>query len=312
MGIGKTTLSRKILIETLGLNLAYFSSPTLDPYIDLIGVPKPDDETQSLKFYKTDKIMQAQALFFDELNRAHPRVLNAVLEIIQFKTLNGELLPNLKFVWAAINPPDEDYQVEVLDPALVDRFHIYVKMIPSINLDYMKEKMTPKTAQILYDWWYQDLDDNQRRQMSPRRIEYIGTLMSKDVPWRDAIPQGHTFPLELLQKRLDELVKPNEKKFKMTKESILKNPQKAIEIIKENPQLAIKASKELSDIHIEEIISISDFLEFLPKDLLNNILKDKIPIFFEKLFENFKKTDPNFEQKYPKLYSICDTIMKDI
>ena len=86
---------------------------------------------------------------FDELNRAHLRVLNAVLEIIQFKSINGELLPNLKMVWAAINPPESDYQVEDLDPALVGRFHMYVKIKAFLDMDFLKTRMTEDIAKAL-------------------------------------------------------------------------------------------------------------------------------------------------------------------
>jgi hypothetical protein len=307
-GIGKTTLGKKILVDTLNLNLAYFSSPTLDPYIDLIGIPKPNDETKELDFYKTRKILQAEALFFDELNRAHPRVLNAVLEIIQFKTLNGEALPNLRFVWAAINPPGGDYQVETLDSALEDRFHIYIKMTPSINMDYMKEKMNEKTAQILYDWWYQDLDDEQRRCLTPRRIEYIGTLISKEVPWRDSIPQGHTFPTELLQKRLDEVTKPGTKRFEISAENIIKNPQKVIDQLKENPQLVIIVQKKLLELFINDLVVVRDVLEYLPKDLIGNIAQEKMPVYVDNFFEILMKQDPDFEKKYPKIFDVFSAI----
>ena len=41
---------------------------------------------------------------FDELNRAKPKVRNAVMELIQFRSINGIKFNNLRMIWAAINP----------------------------------------------------------------------------------------------------------------------------------------------------------------------------------------------------------------
>ena len=43
----------------------------------------------------------------DEFSRAHKKVRNAVMELIQFKSINGRKFKNLKIVWAAINPDDD-------------------------------------------------------------------------------------------------------------------------------------------------------------------------------------------------------------
>src|SRR3990167_9395132 len=96
-GIGKTTVA-KTVAEELKLKFKYYSTSTLDPWADLVGVPVPDRETKTLDFYRPKDLEDAEFVFFDELNRAHPRVLNAVLEIIQFKTVNGIRLPNLKMI----------------------------------------------------------------------------------------------------------------------------------------------------------------------------------------------------------------------
>jgi len=118
-GIGKSLIVKSIA-EKLKIKFKYFSTSTLDAFADLVGIPTPDKETNSLKFYRPKDLEDAEFIFFDELSRGHPRVLNAILEIIQFKTVNGYKLPNLKIVWAAMNPSGEDYQTEELDPALTD------------------------------------------------------------------------------------------------------------------------------------------------------------------------------------------------
>src|SRR5206468_4153795 len=106
-GVGKTSLVLEVA-RKLGLRLAYFSAPTLDPWADLVGVPVPQDGR--LVFLRPAHVSEAEFLFLDELNRAHPKVQNAILELTLFRSLNGERLERLRTVWAAINPPDGEYQ----------------------------------------------------------------------------------------------------------------------------------------------------------------------------------------------------------
>ena len=96
-----------------------------------------------------------EALFFDEFNRSPKKVRNAVMELIQFKSINGMKFPNLKIVWAAINPDDEEetYDVEKLDPAQEDRFHITVAVPYRPNVDWFRKNYNPRLADAAIQWW---------------------------------------------------------------------------------------------------------------------------------------------------------------
>jgi len=125
-GIGKTFEVLRV-VEDLGWSMKYYSTSTLDPYVDLVGVPVPvdnDDGTRDLDMVRPKDMDNVELIFFDELNRADPKTLNAVFEVIQFRTINGIPLPKLRSVVAAINPVDGEYNTEELDPALIDRFHV--------------------------------------------------------------------------------------------------------------------------------------------------------------------------------------------
>jgi len=69
-------------------------------------------------------------LFLDELNRAQTEVRQAALQLVLDKQIHEHRLPKTvvngvefdSFVVAAINPADGFYQVDELDPALLDRF----------------------------------------------------------------------------------------------------------------------------------------------------------------------------------------------
>ena len=53
---------------------------------------------------KTSIVMdgfERNGIFMDEYNRTNPKVRNALMELIQFKSINGRKFPNLKVVWAA-------------------------------------------------------------------------------------------------------------------------------------------------------------------------------------------------------------------
>jgi hypothetical protein len=198
-GVGKTEEILRLVRER-GLKLKYYSCATLDPYTDLVGVPVPmKDEASGLEYLKMVRprdIDDAEFIFFDEFNRADSKIHNAIFEIIQFGTINGEPLPNLKCCWAAMNPPGEDYQVEELDPALIDRFDVFVEVAPAPSVAYMStEGGLPKpVAMALFTWWR---DQNAARRgiehyLSPRRLMKIGKVYMATGDADKAIPKWVT------------------------------------------------------------------------------------------------------------------------
>lgn len=297
-GVGKSTVALQVIKDS-GLKCKYYSASTLDPWADLVGIPVPDKKSGTLEFCRPTDLLDAEALVFDELNRAHPRVLNAVLEIVQFKSINGTKLPNLKFVWACINPPGGEYQVEELDPALVDRFHIFIKMPATINVEYLATKMDKKIAKTLQDWWISDLDAEQKRNFTPRRVEYVGTLISKGIPWKDSIPQGHTFPIGTLEDKLNSLVS-TKKSFSFDKDYILKNPKDVLSYYKENPQICNKLADVISTLEGEEIYQVRDIFENLPKELCNKIGAYRFDCVKRSIMEKFISDKIEYKKKYPK------------
>lgn len=300
-GIGKTTVTQQIASQ-MGMRFKYYSSSTLDPFADIVGIPVPDKESKTCEFFRSKDLEDAEFIFFDELNRAHPRVLNAVLEIIQFKTVNGVKLPNLKMIWAAINPPGGDYQVEELDPALVDRFHCYIKMMPEINLEYLKTKINPEVALALKTWWDTVLDDHMRSIFTPRRIEYIGLMVDKDLPWRDGVPQGHEFPLDFLSNKLRKiksgLVEEND--LDPTKDNLLAKPSYFKDKAKSDPKLFTRMAEVVGKFDKEDFFIIRDLLESFPSDLIESFAAKKFPGLRRQIREYFKENGFEFA-KYPKI-----------
>jgi hypothetical protein len=189
-GVGKTAAVMD-LCQKKELKLKYFSCSTLDPFVDLVGVPfaRNDENGDYLEMVRQRNINEAEIIFFDEFNRADPKVHNAVFEIIQFHTLNGEPLPNLRMVWAAMNPPNQDYDVEELDPALVDRFDCYqdVQAMPSPQYMVSRGIRLP-IAQALCQWWTEQDTEKREEMITPRRLEKIGHVYENTGDFKPAIP----------------------------------------------------------------------------------------------------------------------------
>ena len=295
-GIGKSTVAMKIVKE-MNLKMKYYSASTLDPYSELIGIPVPDKEKKTIEFYRPKDLDNAEFVFFDELNRAHPRVLDAVLEIIQFKSVNGVKLPNLKMVWAAINPPNDNYKVEEMDPALVDRFHMYVKMLPKINLGYMKTKMSEPIARAVKEWW-DAMNKEQQSVLTPRRLEYIGVMLEKGIPWTDALPPGgYTFDRKGLAELL-KIARGEKASFIINKENVLNRTKELVEILKEDVTLMPKVAGIVRPLNEEQIFEIRNVLELLPRDLLQVAFDEKWPDLLEKIVKRFENR--GLVDRYPR------------
>lgn len=243
-GIGKTAEVKNAVAE-LDLNLAYFNCATLDPYTNLIGVPFPEDDNdlgeKVLKLVRPKTLDHADVIFFDEINRAPSETTNAVFEIVQFGSINGEKLPNLKCVIAAVNPAGDDemdYDVNSIDPALQDRFFFTFNLKPKYSVDYMvkEENVDRSVAQALVDWVADSKD--QENYISPRRLSIIGKVITETrtiTGVKSLLPTGN-FNWKDLQKNLRVALLPEEERESITSienKKLEEQAQKIIEILNE-------------------------------------------------------------------------------
>jgi len=197
-GVGKTAMI-KSCFERNGLirneSYLYFSTPTLDPWVDLVGVPKEvkgPDGKYHLDLVRPKSLANGNivAVFFDEYNRSVKKIRNAVMELMQFKSINGMVLPNLKVVWAAVNPDsdEETYDVEKIDPAQQDRFHTLPINIPyECCREYFVQKYGNHTAVSAIEWWA-NLPDDVKNFVSPRRLDYALEAYGKNLPLEFILP----------------------------------------------------------------------------------------------------------------------------
>lgn len=211
-GTGKTSILTEAARQ-LGLNMQYYSAATLDPYTDLVGIPVPNHTTKSVEYFRPKAIDEAEVVFFDEANRADPKTLNTLFELIQFRSINGEKLPKLKCVVAAINPNDGNYTVDDLDPALLDRFDMFLTAEPNIDYGYFSKLFGADMAREASTWWkeyhntYKASLTAKKPQVyiSPRRMEKIISSYIK-IPAQSTVvaslPIGATVGVDALTRRL--------------------------------------------------------------------------------------------------------------
>jgi len=191
-GVGKTTIVKE-LFEEEGLKWMYFSASTMDPWVDFIGVPKErtDERGSYLDLVLPKKIRDdnVDAIFFDEFNRGKSKVRNAVLEFIQFKEINGRKFKNLKVIWAAINPDDDEeqeYNVEKLDPAEKDRFHAQIEVPYRLDKEYFVGKYGSTKADAAIEWW-NALPKEAKNLTSPRRVDYALEIYNLNGDVKDVL-----------------------------------------------------------------------------------------------------------------------------
>jgi hypothetical protein len=276
-GVGKSSLVFSAA-KDLGYSVKYFSASTLDPFADLVGVPVPilDEQTRRLVYLRPEAIHQAEILFFDELNRAHPKVLNAVFEIVQFHAINGEPLPRLRSVLAAINPTSSGYHVQELDPALLDRFHLHLQVEFGPERGWFVESFGDRLGHVLVDWHEADLDDNQRRPVSNRRLEYIGLAIQSGIDPRRALPVATTVPLHLLQARL------LEQESVLTIDQFVTDPDEFLAMLPVDLNVALRFAQLLPRMSPSQQYRVRDLVLSLPAELLVK-LKVETPFVFKSI-----------------------------
>lgn len=130
-GIGKSEILTHYYAEQGMRVVTLFLGQMADPG-DLIGLPREvDGRTVFLPPYWFPTDGEPIVLFLDELNRARPEMLQAVMDLCLNRTLAGRHLPSGSRLVAAVNE-GEDYQLTPLDPALLSRFNAY-QFVPTAS-----------------------------------------------------------------------------------------------------------------------------------------------------------------------------------
>jgi MoxR-like ATPase len=89
---------------------------------DLVGMPSLADGTTRFVPPGFLPTRGKGLLVFEELNRCEKYMRAPCLQLLTARTLNDYILPAGWLPLAAINPPNSEYDVHELDPALLSRF----------------------------------------------------------------------------------------------------------------------------------------------------------------------------------------------
>ncbi len=208
-GTAKTLLVERIA-ELLKLEFRHYNASLIN-YDDLVGIPIPNEAKTSLEFVTTPgAIWDAGFVFFDEISRCRSDLQNKLFPIIHEKRVMGMPLEELKFRWAAMNPPSPDEPnfddlstdiyigSEPLDPALIDRFPFVVPVPNWRDLDNLERKgMLSLEPDSPIDETFNLLDFIQQTREEMRLVEheygewladYVIYVM--DMLYRSKLPQS--------------------------------------------------------------------------------------------------------------------------
>lgn len=132
-GLGKSDIveqaAKSLEIEYRCMDLSIMEPP------DLLGMPKI--EGSSLKYYQPATLPQGETkkvkkktvpnegvLCFEELNRCDDAMQAPCLQLLTARRLNDYELPSGWSIIACVNPSNDNYLVNDLDPALLSRFMV--------------------------------------------------------------------------------------------------------------------------------------------------------------------------------------------
>jgi hypothetical protein len=190
------------------------------------------------------------------------------MELIQFRSINGTPFPNLKFIWAAINPDDEEmadssYDVEALDPAQKDRFEVIVD-IPYTPVRAFFERRYGEAGVGAIEWW-KGLTTEAQDLVSPRRLEYSIKYYNAGGDLRDVLPNDQLNLTQLRQRLGSGSIKKRLEELRDT-------------VDEEARRLAFSNMNFVTDAvpHImKKDEYISAFISYLPRDVVSNLITDK-------------------------------------
>jgi hypothetical protein len=284
-GIGKT---EQVLaaMKRNGIKYAYFSASTMDPFVDFVGVPRVvEDKTGRWLDFVRPKIFannDVQVIIVDEFNRAPKKVRNALMEAIQFKSINGVPMPNLKMIWAMVNPHDDEdtYDVDRLDPAQEDRFQIKVVLPNGPSLKYFRDNYGV-LGEIAHRWWNK-IDEKMRKSsiVSPRRLEYA--LQA----YQAGLDIDYVLPKEVNVKDL---------KTELNKSGLMSRLPALKKLGVEDLRKEIQGNGNLRDLVMQEILETKFPVELVAamsdEEIVNKCSKPGVRTF---ICERISEGDPRF------------------
>ena len=203
-GIGKTSRVKALLAQH-DIDAAYFSVPAMSP--EDMAVPFPDDDGAFLEMLIVGKLARPgrKIVVLDEARRGDRRIQNALMELIQERTVGGQPVPGLVGTIALNNPRfigGMRLSVGRVDLAQAARFRLSIQLDATDTKfdDYLVEKYGDAISPFI-EWWKEDLDDDGRALISARCIERMFDLHRMGMPLEEGKPyvSGEYVPVPLIE-----------------------------------------------------------------------------------------------------------------
>jgi hypothetical protein len=307
-GVGKSEVFFQIMKRCGIKNIKYYSCATIDPWVDFVGIPTPDQKSGTLKFWKLKDLMEAEVLGLDEINRTHDKVQNAMLEAIQFKTINGVPMPKLKMVWAMQNPATKLYKVNPIDPPLKTRFEARITISANPNPEYFHQvkKIPQKVAEALTDWWNDDLNDELRELVTPRDLEHIGLLIKDKMDWKFCLGDDLGVPLYGLDHRLSENCGMG-KYDGVTLRRIVGDLESYSELAANDKDFAIHVVNEATKARTLTCWDAAEVITALPQEFLMKLMTSSV--WVKKMLKQWSELDSSFHdcEECKNLHTILES-----
>ena len=245
---------------------------------------------------------EKRLIFFDELNRGRLDVQQATFQIVLDRRIHTHKIPDNCAIICACNPPGGDYNVEELDPALLDRFvNIKFNLNTRQWIRWARDNaIIPEIIDFIQTDHKQLGNEAIKMEIqvtpSPRSYEFLSKLL-KGAPknhayWSEVATCiiGESAALAFVQSLKDEIEKPVKateifnnwlKVQKRIKEQVNAGEgDTRYDLLKETFDDVFDAvkdgkSKKLTD---EQITNVGRFLLMIPEDLSFSAIKDLAPL----------------------------------
>lgn len=182
---------------------------------DLIGFPRIETlNGRERVLYATPIFWPAPGekktvVCFDEVNRGNTSVLNAIMQILTDRKIGDFELSEDAIICAAINPEDEQNDVNMMDSALKDRFEFFtIDYDKNEHVAYMKARNYEQSIIDWVDsrtWMYRrpeqiSAEKAGDKYLSPRSLEKLDTAMKSG-----GCDNGRDFELMIYTETLGQL-----------------------------------------------------------------------------------------------------------
>lgn len=256
--------------------ITMLTAPLIDPFTDLIGIPIPrtlKNGRTVMRYARPSFFYTAKVVFIDEVNRAPPKTINAVLELVQFRSLCGVKLPNLQCVILAGNEPEPGLMADPFEGALIDRMDMVINVPYVPDEDFFKTRFkSEKLHNALLEWWKTDLDPTQQATVSPRRLEKIGSAIERGTNPKHAdtnaiMGRSVNLPFAGLMARVANGCIPLE--------NFISDIKKYCTLVPTDNEVANQFLLAMNLFKSSELNAVRDIAFALPKELLKSLMRNE-------------------------------------